>query len=77
MALDVLLEEISRRAALGAFALAGGLSLLAGVEPLYAVMRGIGAFLAVLLVCRWLTGLCEVLTQEMDDDQEQARGRSE
>ncbi len=75
MPLAVLIDEIAGRAALAAFALAGGLSLAAGVEPLYAVVRGIAAFLGVLIVCRWLAGLCQVLTQEIGDDQEQARGR--
>jgi len=38
---------------LGAFGLTGALSLRAGVEPLYAVVRSIAAFLAVVWLARW------------------------
>jgi hypothetical protein len=47
--------------ALAAFALTGALSLRAQVEPLYAVLRGIGAFAAILCVARWTASILDLV----------------
>jgi hypothetical protein len=47
--------------ALSAFGLTGALSLRAQVEPLYAVLRSAGAFIAVLVVTRWSAGILDSL----------------
>lgn len=57
--MSALLTELANLVAVSAFALAGTLSLLAGVEPLYVVLRGIAAFLGTLFLCRWVVGLLE------------------
>jgi len=56
-------------AALTAFAVTGALSLRAQVEPLYAVLRSIGAFLGVLWAARWGARVVEALGggSETDD----------
>jgi hypothetical protein len=41
----------------GAFGCTGALSLRAGVEPFYAVVRSIIAFMAVIWLARWTAGL--------------------
>jgi len=47
--------------ALIAFALTGALSLRARVEPLWAMVRAIVAFLAVLWIARWSAGVLDAL----------------
>jgi len=47
--------------ALSAFGLTGALSLRAQVEPLYAVLRSVGAFVGVLFVARWSAGILDSL----------------
>ena len=47
--------------ALGAFGVTGALSLRAQVEPLYAVVRGIVAFVGVLWAARWSANALDAL----------------
>lgn len=47
--------------ALAAFVVTGSLSLRAQVEPLYAVLRSIGAFAGVLCLARWSAGALDAL----------------
>ena len=67
MILSDALAELAATSALLAFAVAGGLSLLAGVEPLYAVLRGIGASAAVFAFMRWVAGLFAALGDTDDE----------
>ena len=53
MPLSRCLSGVILTVAMGALGLTGALSLRAEVEPLYAVLRGILAFMAVLAVGRW------------------------
>jgi len=50
-----------------AFGLTGALSLRAGVEPLYAVGRGIAAFVAVIWTARAAANALDVLGPVVDD----------
>ena len=50
-----------------AFGLTGALSLRAGVEPLYAVARGIAAFVAVVWVARAAANALDVLGPVADE----------
>lgn len=59
MKASTVLSGFSLGIAIGACGLAGALSLRAGVEPLYAVVRGIAAFGAVLFAARWSAGLLD------------------
>lgn len=60
-------------AGLGAFALAGALSVWAQVEPLYVVLRSIAAFLGVMWLARWGGSVVEILGgQSSGGDDEQA-----
>lgn len=52
--------------ALAAFALTGALSLRAQVEPLYAVLRGIGAFTGVLCLARWSAAALDSIAPSND-----------
>jgi len=47
--------------ALAAFALTGALSLRAQVEPLYAVLRGVGAFAGILCAARWSASILDLV----------------
>jgi len=53
MQLSRVLSGASLAVGLIAFALTGALSLRAQVEPLFAVLRSVGAFAAVLCLTRW------------------------
>lgn len=61
MQVNEVLSRMALGVATGAFGLAGALSLRAGVEPLYAVVRGIVAFVAVLWLARFSVGLLDTL----------------
>ena len=61
MQMNEVLSRVALGVATGAFGLAGALSLQAGVEPLYAVVRGIVAFAAVLWLARFSLGLLDAL----------------
>jgi hypothetical protein len=63
--------------ALSAFGLTGALSLRAQVEPLYAVLRSIGAFLGVLLVTRWSAGVLDSLPTDQRPSRPPGRGDSD
>jgi hypothetical protein len=55
------LSGISLAVALIAFGLTGALAIRARVEPLYAVLRSIVAFVGVLCLARWSTSVVESL----------------
>ncbi len=61
MKMSKALSGVSLLVALSAFGLAGVLSLRVQVEPLYAVLRSIGAFLGVLVVTRWFISVLDSL----------------
>ena len=61
MQVSEVLSRVALGVATGAFGLAGALSLRAEVEPLYAVVRGIIAFAAVLWLARFSAGLLDAL----------------
>lgn len=56
MLMDRVVPGVTLAAAVAAFGLAAGLSLRVGVEPLYAVLRGIAGFAAVLWIARLSAG---------------------
>ena len=64
MQVSSVLAGVCLGVAVAAFGLTGGLSLQAGVEPLYAVLRGIFAFTAVLISARWVAALLDSLSTE-------------
>jgi len=64
---STVLSGFSLGIAIGACGLAGALSLRAGVEPLYAVVRGIAAFGAVLFAARWSAGLLDSVAATASD----------
>jgi len=67
--LSNVVSGVALAAALIAFAVTVVLSLRAQVEPLYAVLRSIGAFLGVLWAARWGARVVEALGggSETDD----------
>jgi len=73
MSFGELIERASVFAGLAAFALAGGLSVWAQVEPLYVVLRSIAAFLGVMWLARWGGSVVDALGgQASGGDDEQA-----
>jgi hypothetical protein len=77
MRLSSLLPSLSLGVAVAAFGLAGGLSLRAGVEPLYSVVRGMIAFGAVLLVARWSAAVLDSLSPAPTEEEPFAPGRDQ
>ena len=75
MKVSTALSGLSLGLAIGACGLAGALSLRSGVEPLYAVVRGIAAFGAVLCAARWSAGLLDSLAAPASDHDEALPGR--
>jgi hypothetical protein len=71
------LSGVTLAAALGAFALTAMVSLRARVEPLYVVVRGIFAFLAVLVLARWSAGALDSLGPIVSEDGDSRAGDSE
>jgi len=71
---STILSGFSLGVAIGACGLAGALSLRAGVEPLYAVIRGIAAFGAVLCAARWSAGVLDSLAAATSDHDEALPG---
>lgn len=65
-----LLEEAAGSVALAGFAVAAGASLLAGAEPLEAVVRGAAAFAGILVAGRWAARVCGALAGEREADEE-------
>lgn len=61
MRLSSALSGAALLAAIVAFAVTGALSLRAQVEPFYAVVRGIVAFLGVLWLARWSASALDAL----------------
>jgi len=57
MRLSNVVSGVTLGAGVGAFGFTGALSLRAGVEPLYAVIRSIVAFTLVVWLARWTAGL--------------------
>jgi hypothetical protein len=73
MSLGDFIARASVFAGLAAFALAGVLSVRAQVEPLYVVLRSIGAFLGVMWLARCGGSVVEALgAQASGGDDEQA-----
>ena len=56
-----ILSGLSLFVALTAFGLTGALAIRARVEPFYAVLRSIVAFIGVLCLARWSAGVVEAL----------------
>lgn len=71
---STVLSGVSLGIAISACGLAGALSLRAGVEPLYAVIRGIAAFGAVLFAARWSAGVLDCLAGAAGDRDEVSPG---
>ena len=67
MKVSTALSGLSLGLAIGACGLAGALSLRSGVEPLYAVVRGIAAFGVVLCAARWSAGVLDSLAAAASD----------
>jgi hypothetical protein len=61
MKFAALVSGLSLGTALAAFALTGSISVHVGVEPLYALLRGIAAFLGVLLAARCVAGIFDAM----------------
>ncbi len=61
MSLSSVASRVSVTVALAAFALTCALSLLAEVEALHAMLRGIAAFAGVYWLARWSAGVLEAL----------------
>ena len=75
MKVSTVLSGFSLGLAIAACGLAGALSLRSGVEPLYAVVRGIAAFGVVLCAARWSAGLLDSLAAPASDHDEALPGR--
>ena len=69
MKISDLVSGVSLAVGVTAFGLTGALSLRAGVEPLYAVARGIAAFVAVIWVARAAANALDALGPVGDDQQ--------
>jgi len=61
MKLSSLVSGVTLGVSVGAFGLTGALSLRAGVEPLYAVIRAIIAFVAVIWLARAAANALDLL----------------
>jgi len=72
MPLSRVLSGASLAVGITAFALTGALSLRAHVEPLFAVLRSVGAFAGVLCVTRWSAAALDSL--EPPDDRSPSAG---
>ena len=79
MKLSNVVSGLTLAVSVGAFGLTGALSLRAGVQPLYAVIRGIAAFIAVIWLARTAASALDVLgpVPEEDDPLGLVRDREE
>jgi len=68
MKLSSVVSGVTLGVSVGAFGLTGALSLRAGVEPLYAVVRGILVFLGVVWLARLAANALDLLGPIDDED---------